>query len=404
MRSFFMQKNLKIGLRQGSKFGTERTRELLARIGNPDNKLKIIHVAGSNGKGSVCAYITAILCAAGKTVGTFTSPAVYSEEECFSIGGRPAPRAKISSALNATKKCAEGMADSPSQFELEVCAAVALFAGEGCEYCVLECGLGGLYDATNAVSQKAVAIITSVGLEHTDVLGGTIIDICRHKGGIINNCPAVVPANLPAEAASYFSSLGAVVAGRDIKITRRSLRGQHFRCGKMRCFIRMHGDEQAYNAALAIKCAGMLGIGRAAIRRGLKHTALPGRVEVIERGGRRYILDGGHNPQALGPLIQTLGRIRGQKSLVYSCLSDKDVHGCAAALGNAFGGVYIVPAPDGRAMDVKKITEAFAPYCKNIYSCGDIPSAMAQAPDKTVVVCGSFTLLKEAKNWIEQRL
>ena len=203
---------VKAAQRAGSKFGTGRAAELLDRLGRPDEKLKIVHVAGSNGKGSVCAYVTAALVCAGRRTGTFTSPEVYSYEEQFCIDGRPAARAVIRRYLAAAEDAARGMSDAPSAFELETCAALAMFAGEGCEYCVLECGLGGLCDATNAVSRKEVALITSISREHTAVLGDDIADICRHKAGIIKNCPALVPANLCAEAARYFSSLGAATS------------------------------------------------------------------------------------------------------------------------------------------------------------------------------------------------
>ena len=395
--------NLKIGKREGSKFGTARAEELLRRLGDPDKKLKIIHVAGSNGKGSVCAYLTNILLAAGFTVGCFTSPPVYSYSDQFYVNGRPAADGVLQSYLSYVRSAAEGMEDAPSQFETEVCAALAMFAGEGCLWCVLECGLGGLYDATNAVSRKELAVITSVALEHTDVLGSTIKDICRHKGGIIKNCPAVIPDNMCAEARDYFAAMGAKVAGAGLKVTRRTAYGQYFSCGGRQYYIHAFGDEQAYNAALAAECAAMLGIPAGAVSNGLKNTRLAGRVQIFRSGGRRYIVDGGHNPQALSPLAQTAGGMGGTKSLVYTCLADKDVNGCAAALGGLFGEVIIFPAPSGRAMDVGKISAAFQPYNKNVRICADVKSAIEGARGHTVAVCGSFTILKEAKNWIEQR-
>ena len=386
----------------GSKFGTERTAELLRRMGCPDEKLKIIHVAGSNGKGSVCAYVTNILACAGHTVGTFTSPEVYRYEENFRLGGRPAPREIIERYLSLAEDAAQGMSDSPASFELETCAALAMFAGLGCEYCVLECGLGGLYDATNAVSHKVLAAITSITLEHTAVLGGSIVDICRHKGGIVRDCPVVVPANLCGEAARYFAGLGAVVAGDDLQIAESSPRGQRFTCGGESYFIRMAGREQAYNAAVAAKCAHMLGIGYDSIARGLESAVLPGRVEIIEKCGKRYVLDGAHNPQALSPLVQTLKGMEGGKRLIYTCLSDKNVEECARILGGLFTCVNIVVSPSYRAMDGARMARAFAPCCAQVRICADVASALAGAEEDTVVACGSFTLLKEVKQWIEK--
>ncbi len=385
----------------GSKFGTERAEELLSRLGCPDTKLKIIHVAGSNGKGSVCEYLQNILACAGKKVGAFTSPDVFSYEEQFRIDLAPAPRSLIESYLARAARAAEGMADKPSAFETEFCAALAMFAGEGCEYCVLECGLGGLYDATNAVQKKELAVITSITLEHTAVLGATIADICRHKGGIIRGCPTVVPANLCGEALQYFTSRGAIVAGQRLKIIRRARRMQRFECECGKFTIRMRGDEQAYNAAVAAEGARILRLPRGAVRRGLKRASLPGRVEVIKKGGIRYILDGAHNPQAFSPLLQTVDCIGGRKTLIYTCLSDKDVRGCAQLLAGRFSRILIVPAPSPRAMDVLAIAGAFSMH-GDVRICADIPSAMRAAQGKTIVACGSFTLLKEVKNWIEK--
>ena len=385
-----------------SKFGLSRTRELLRRTGSPDKKLKIVHVAGSNGKGAVCAYVTAILCAAGRRTGTFTSPAVFCREESFCIDGLPAPSREVDEAMAHARECARGMADPPSPFELETCAALWLFVQRGCRYCVLECGLGGLEDATNAVSAKEAAIITSISLEHTAVLGPTIADICRHKAGIIRGCPSLVPADLCPEAAAYFAALGSRRAGEGAEVLSRSEEGQTFRYGGADYFIRMHGDKQVYNACLAIECARLLGVGREATERGLASALLPGRAQIVEAGGRRYILDGAHNPEAFGPLVQLLGGIQGQKSLVYTALSDKDVAACAALTGGLFDEVIAVPAPSSRAMDVKDIAGAFAPYCKKILSAGDIPAAMELASSQTVAVSGSFTHLGEARKWIEK--
>ncbi len=392
-----------IGDRPGSKFGTERAEELLHRLGNPDEKLKIIHVAGSNGKGSVCAYLTSILVSGGKRVGTFTSPAVYSYDRCFCIDGAPPPKAILLNYLAAASRASQKMADEPSQFEIEVCAALSMFAEEGCEYCVLECGLGGLFDATNAVAQKEIAVITSLSLEHTDVLGDSIIDIYRHKSGIIKNCPVVVPADICDEVVYYLAARGAIFSGQGMAVTDRGFDGQTFTYGGRSYTIHAHGDGQVFNACIAIDCARLLGLSEGSIIRGLQSAVISGRVEFIESNGRLYILDGAHNPAAFAPLVQTLRYIDGVKSLVYTNLSDKNVHANAAILGRHFDEILVIPAPDDRAMDVRTIDSAFVPYNVNVGICTNVVEALSYAAGSIVVVCGSFTHLKEAKNWIEQR-
>lgn len=389
--------------KSGSKFGTERAKELLTLCGNPDKKLKIIHVAGSNGKGSECAMLTSVLVAAGKKTGTFTSPEVYSYCEKFCIDGAPAPESEINFYLKRAFALAEKMADKPTAFEIETCAALDMFACEGCEYAVLECGLGGLNDSTNAVSGKVLAVITSISLEHTAVLGKDIMSICRQKAGIINNCPAVVPCNLPTDALEYLLGLGAQPAGDTLQILRSSLRGQSFRYRGAKYCIKMCGEEQAYNAAVAIDCASILGIPQKAVRKGLKNARIYGRVEGIKKRGRLYILDGSHNPGAFGPLKQVLNGLRGEKTLVFGCLSDKDVESAANCLGGMFEEIILVPAPSYRAMDEEKMYSAFGGKYSNVREEGTIFQALGSAKNRTVVVCGSFTLLKEAKNWIEQK-
>lgn len=387
----------------GSKFGTDRANELLKLCSSPDEKLKIIHVAGSNGKGSECAMLTSVLVAAGKKTGTFTSPEVFSYCEKFCIDGVPAPKSEINFYLSRVFALAEKMEDKPTAFEIETCAALFMFACEGCEYAVIECGLGGLNDSTNAVSGKVLAVITSVSLEHTAVLGKDIMSICRQKAGIINNCPAVVPCNLPSDALEYLLERGAQCAGDGLSVLRSSLNGQKFRYRGKTYAICFCGVEQAYNAAVAIDCARILKISEKHIKRGLKNARLDGRMQAIKKQGTLYILDGSHNPAAFSPLVQTIAKVKGKKTLVFGCLSDKDAESAAEILGGLFDRIILVPAPSYRAMDIKKTFAAFCDKNKNLLEEGEIFSALGSAKTRTVVVCGSFTLLKEAKKWIEQR-
>ena len=202
--------NLKGGAME---FGTENARGLLNRLGSPDGGLKIIHIAGTNGKGSVAEYVSRILVAAGKKTGTFTSPQVLGFYDQFKINCEQVKKRLFGKYLTKAYKKAEGC----TSFEVVTAAALYCFFKEGCEYAVVECGMGGLYDATNAVLKKEIALISSVGLEHTAYLGNTIREICRHKAGIIRDCPAVVSALQPPEAAEYFKETGAAFADKPIE-------------------------------------------------------------------------------------------------------------------------------------------------------------------------------------------
>lgn len=387
----------------GSRYGLDREIALLNALGNPDEKLKIIHVAGTNGKGSTCEYLTNILISAGKSVGTFTSPAVYSFNETFKINGSPASDEILEKYLDIAYRASLRLAEKPTAFEIETAAAFKMFEGEGCEYAVIECGMGGLNDSTNAMTKKEIAVITSVSLEHTAYLGGTILEICEQKGGIVKDCPLVCSCLLPQEATNYFATRGGIFAGQGLEITAHSLHGQRFVYGGESYEISMLGKEQAYNAAVAIECAKILGLPQEAVKRGLSSTRLDGRVEIIKTQKKTYILDGCHNPESCRPLREILGEIEGSKTLVFGCLSDKDVDGDLAQFGNLADEVIAVSSSSYRAMDLEKIISACRRYFKRVKSAPDVGSALNGADADTVVVCGSFTILKEAKQWIEKK-
>lgn len=385
----------------GSKFGLGRTRALLEAFGFPEKKLSVVHIAGSNGKGSIAEYVTDILLEEGKTVGTFTSPAVFDYAEKFRINGEFPDEDKLRYHLLRVYERACGMADKPSSFEIEVVAALNLFVDCGAEYAVLECGLGGLEDATNAISCKKMAIISSVSLEHTAVLGNTVTQICRHKAGIIKDCPAVVNSLQCEEARRYFTSLGATFADGVTDITPAE-DGQYFTFRGERYFIRMAGSAQCHNAATAALACSMLGAGKGAIVRGLKRARLEGRVQTVVRGDRTYVLDGSHNPASFVPLTEKLASIGGEKTLVFSCLSDKDVQAAADILSPYFHRVIVVPAPSYRRMQTEKIAAAFRDKGPEVCVAESVSCALSLSKDKVTVLCGSFTVLKEGRQWTEK--
>ena len=364
----------------GMDFGTERTRALLDGLGSPDKKLKIIHIAGTNGKGSVAEYLTNILICAGKRVGTFTSPAVYTYLEQFRVDGKLLNEELYARAFSA----ALALNCGGTKFEVETAGALYAFYLAGCEYAVVECGLGGRFDATNAIFKKELALITSISLEHTAILGGSVEDICYHKSGIIKDCPCIISGYNSKEVLSYFSNLGAYVAGKYENPP-------------------LIGEAQKYNAALAIEAAKRLNIDENAIYMGVNRTKLGGRIEKLSAGGINYILDGAHNPAAFAPLIEHLQGIGGHICAVYGCLRDKDIDGNLSALSSVAECVYAVKCPSARARDLDSTLAQCKKYFKFAEAKGSVSEALDSANASTVVVCGSFTLLKEAREWIEKR-
>lgn len=387
----------------GMRFGTERTRALLDKLGSPDEKLKIIHVSGTNGKGSVCAYLTSILLADGKTVGTYTTPEVFSFEEQFCINGEPLRT--YEKYLRRVQQAADGMADSPTAYERQTAAAFLMFAGERCEYAVVECCIGGLEDTTNAVNKKLLAVVTSVSLEHTKYLGDTLEKIARHKVGIINNCPSVISRCVPQEVRPIFFNLGAVIAEEPCDI-RECEGGTYFDCGGQRYFTKMLGCRQPYNATTAITAAKILGIGDAATVHGIAQAEIPGRLQLIRADGRDYILDGAHNPESFIPLAAMLvGRYAGrERGIIYGCLSDKDIGTVLNGLKGCAEHVVGVRPDSYRAMDFDKIISECRAVFADVGGAASMSEALESCRGDVVAVCGTFTFLKEAREWIEKRL
>lgn len=357
--------------------GTQVTRSILNNLGSPDDALKIIHIAGTNGKGSVAELFTQILIAAGKKVGTFTSPAVYDFYDQFRIDGQPIPAENIEKYFERALTASDGL--NPTDFEIQTAGALLAFKEEGCEWAVVECGMGGLNDATNAINKKELAVITSISLEHTQYLGNTIEEICAQKAGIIKNCPAVVTYRQSVGALEYFKNIGVIFAGGN-------------------------GDLRSCNAATAVAGAKILGLPEKAISEGVKNAKFAGRVEKFSAGGREYILDGAHNPAAFEPLMQSLKDLPSSEiTVIFGCLKDKDIEGCFSWLSRVCSRIVAVECKSPRKMPLGDIVAASKKYFKIVTSAQSVTEALDKANTKTVVVCGSFTLLKEAKLWIDKR-
>lgn len=390
------------------RFGTEATRAMLNALGSPDDKLKIIHVAGTNGKGSVAEYLTRILIAAEKKVGTFQSPQAASYFEQFRVNGEPIEESKLSAYFEG----AYAVSGGATSFEVQTAGAIYAFYKEGCEYAVIECGMGGTLDATNAVNKKEIAIISSISLEHTRFLGNTIKEICAQKAGIIKNCPAIINPKQSAEAIAYFKKIGAILADEPYSI-HCDLHGTSFVYGGKQFFTPLIGEYQAYNAATAIAAARALKIDENAIHIGISKAQLAGRTQVFSVKCKtgcensRYktvIVDGAHNPAAMACLAKTLEFLpKENTTVIFGCLADKDIEGNLAAIENCASSIIAVKPESPRAADLDIIVSA----CKRHFADVSYENSVSAALDKAqgnAVVCGSFTLVKEALEWIEKRL
>ena len=320
-----------------TRLGLERTRELCAKMGDPQKKIKFIHVGGSNGKGSTCAMLASILRAAGYRTGLYTSPYIQTFCERIQINGENIPGSRLAKITEKLRDAAESMEDHPSWFEMVTAVAFQYYMEERCDIVVLEVGMGGEFDSTNVIDAPEVAVLTNIGLEHTEYLGDTIEEIATTKSGIIKpGCDVVSYDNSPevktiiAEAAEK-SGVPLVFADPDkITLRNRDLSGQSFEWEGSEYKLPLHGEHQLKNASVVMEVIRTLRkrgwkISDGAVRRGLAEVKWPARFQILAREPL-FILDGGHNPQCAEAAVKCFeDLLPGQRAdLLLGVLSDKD--------------------------------------------------------------------------------
>ena len=322
----------------GSKPGLERTFGLLELMGNPHHKLKFIHIAGTNGKGSTTAMTASILQKAGYRVGMFTSPCIYKFNERIQVNGENISDEDLAEITELVKPLAASMEDHPSEFELVSCIGFEYFLRQKCDIVVLEVGMGGALDSTNVISVPEVAVLTNIGLDHTDFLGSTLEEIAETKAGIFKEGGDAVlyPAQPGVEA-----TVERICKERNMRLrkadfnllTRKShsLEGQVFDYSERKNLeLPLLGDHQLHNAAVVLTIVDTLkekgwNITEENIRDGLRDTFWPGRFQIMGRDPL-FIIDGGHNPQCIEALVKNIqDYLTDQKVIALSgVLADKD--------------------------------------------------------------------------------
>ncbi len=318
-------------------FGLSRTRHLLAALGNPQSDLRFVHVAGSNGKGSSCAMLDAILRAQGYKTGLYISPYIQKFNERIQVNGECIPDDRLVEIIERVIVIADVMEDAPTHFEIVTAMGMLYFAEEGCDIVVLEVGMGGELDSTNVISAPEVALITNIGLEHTQWLGNSLGEIAATKAGIIKKgCRAVCYDGAP-EVTEVIKDVclkrGVPLYMADfseLRLLDESLAGQRFIYRGKEYDLALLGRHQLFNAALVLEAVDALRKGgrridEEAVRLGLMNVKWPARLELLSRDPL-FLLDGGHNPQCIEALTQSLlSLVPGQRfSVVAGVLSDKD--------------------------------------------------------------------------------
>ena len=405
---------------KGSRLGLERMRELMYRLGNPQDKLKFIHVAGTNGKGSTSTMLASILAAAGYKTGLYTSPHLVRVNERFRINGADISDAALCRAAEAVKEASGGMPDAPTEFEILTAMGFWHFAAEKCGAVVLEVGLGGRLDATNVIASPEAAVITNIGLEHTAILGHTLPEIAHEKAGIIK--PGTIAVTYPVSDAvdtvyrEICAERGAAwrpVTFGALREREHSLAGQRFDYKEEKDLtLHLLGEHQLRNAALAIETVGVLrekgwSIPESALREGLSSARWEARFELL-REDPPVIADGAHNPQCVEALARSLDEyLPGEKVIfLLGVLADKDYETMLARL-LPYGEKFFCLTPDSpRALGADELGAYLRAKGADAVSCATtaegVRRAMEESGGKTpVVACGSLYLMGEVRDKIK---
>lgn len=412
----------KVRSQKGIVLGLDTMRHLMAKLNNPQDKVKFIQVAGTNGKGSTAAYLTSILSEAGIKVGRYTSPAVFSSTEQYFACGSCISESEYAKGVTAVSEAAASLdGETPTAFEQETALAFWYFAQKGCELAILEAGLGGDMDATNIVTTTVCSIITSISMDHCRILGNKISEIAAHKAGIIKPGAPVIcieqkeDAMEPIRAAAKAADTPLYEVHRDE--VRQIFSDKRESIVFFREFENLHlkmlGSCQPENAALAVQAASVLSrsypIEKKHIYDGIEKTRWGGRFE-LHSGSPDIILDGAHNPDGIRRLRESVNQMFGAVPICYVCgvLADKDYEKEIEILFGSASNVFTVTPPSPRAMkstDLKAaIKKRFSQLKVTSFDSEDgIEKAMeaAVSQNNPVVVCGTLTILARVKEWMK---
>ena len=414
--------------RFGINLGLKRIEQLLADLGNPHH-LPIIHVAGTNGKGSVCAYLSAVLTEAGYRVGRYTSPHLVDWTECICLNEQPITTEELGQILlQVQASIPEPCEYSPTQFEVITAAAWLYFAQQQVDLAVIEVGLGGRLDATNVCDCPLVSIITSLSREHWQQLGPTLADIAGEKAGILKpNCPAVI-GPLPLEAqevvATRVEQLNCPTVwvkpatekpgflGKNVDISLLSSGETRFlsRSASYQGIeypLPLLGDVQLINSAIAIATLQILQqqgweITEEAIQIGMAKTSWPGRLQWTSWHNHTILIDGAHNPASAEVLRQYVDTFHTPITWVMGILATKDHAEIFNALLRTGDRLYLVPIPDYNSAEPEELQAIANNICPELADCRTYPqlelglqAATSNSTDnqELIVLCGSLYLI-----------
>lgn len=435
----------------GSILGLNTIKELLKRLGNPQNELKVVHIAGTNGKGSIMTFVQNILMESGYKVGRYCSPAVFNEREIIRINDEYISEEQSADLLTRIKEKCDSMYSEglphPTSFEIETAEALMFFKEQNCDIALIECGMGGETDATNVFEKVLCSVIATISLDHTQFLGSTIEEITKVKSGIIKeNCP-VVMSKQTGEAESVIKKVckqnnskliipteqdfeNVEIDGLTTKVTYKASNNKEYILN-----LQALGTYQIKNAKTAVEVALVLdkaltektnicdesdknnGTGmknninnsgnaiEKNIKKGIEKTVWPGRMEVISKKPL-IIIDGAHNPGAVLELRKTLDLYFTNKRITFimGVLSDKDFSKEAEIIADRAERIITITPNNSRGLDGHKLAETLVKYNHNVQVADSLKQAAEESIDTIkenradmILAFGSLSYLGELK-------
>jgi dihydrofolate synthase/folylpolyglutamate synthase len=398
--------------------GLERMEALLEELQHPERDLRFIHIAGTNGKGSVLSYISTVLSCAGYRVGRYISPTLYSYRERFQINGGFISREDFTrlaeKTADAVKRMEEKGFPRPSAFEMETALGFLYFKEQKCDWTLLECGMGGRGDATNVIPAPELAVFASISMDHMQYLGSTLAEIAEEKAGILKEGSCAVTCRQKPEVMEVLErvcrekSVPLLVAdAAEAEILRDDLEGQDFRYHGARLEISLTGSCQTENAVTALEALNVLKrrgwtLPDRAVSEGFRTTAWNGRFTCI--GKKPYFfVDGAHNPDAAEKLRKSIERYFPEKRLIYiqGVFADKDYREIIRITAPLADEIFTVATPGSkRALPAEQLAEAVAEVNSRVQACAGLKEAVRRAygaagEEDVILAFGSLSFIGE---------
>lgn len=409
----------------GSVLGLDNIRELLERLGNPQDQLRVVHIAGTNGKGSTLAFLAGIFRESGYRAGRYVSPASFSYEERFRINEENISKKDLCFYMEKIKNVAEEMVKDglshPTMFEIETALSFLYFLDKKVDVVLLETGMGGRLDATNVVKKPIATVIASIGMDHMQFLGDTLEKIASEKAGIIKEgCPVISYDNTKEvnevikNKAKQMHAKVTFVNSAGIRVLQESLNGESFsyRSSDGRWYekieIPLLGRHQINNAALALETLNVIKnyycISDFQTEDGMRKTIWRGRIEILEREPM-VICDGAHNPDGAKSLLSFLQNNFTNQRLIYimGVLSDKDYEQMVQILAPSADKIYTVAPDNPRSLSSRELCNCISKYHQNVEERQRLAECLSEVrqkaeKDDVIIICGTLSFQNELIN------